>query len=420
LSSNIPNSKTLSPLVKTAISSYQMASFSISPVVAPFSGAPQSCQFTQLSPILQLVPVQSPHAVVPPSQPLRQVDSVISQLPKSPTIFPLVSQEAQTTRTYACFNGDPGVKHESPSWTLSLSIDIPSNFINPTLTSLVYFIKYATMHDNGNSTVQTDVVLSTMPRAQDQAMSRVVYNPTDLGIYRSSQSGYTSRMVDEDLALSLSTVPAVKCNGGNGQWSHYVDAQRLFPDVRIIDASSMYLNFHIDEYPTAQTSRCLDIQVSASWVEDLKARKAKDEEERKARERAEEERKAILQRAELEQRIARQKAEEERIVRENAEKERIAREKAEEERIAREKAEEEKKARERAEEERKAREKPALPTVEHAPAVADHHMQLVIEEAAKAHGAACSNGFAWKKTKWGYQCEGGGHKLTFEQLGIKK
>jgi hypothetical protein len=446
------------------------------------------------------------------------VHSVISQLPKSPTIFPHPPQEAQTARTYSFFNGDPankGVKNDSSPWTLSLSVDIPSNLINPTLTSLSYFVKYATIHDSGNSTIQTDVVLSTTPSPKDLPAGRIVSNLNELGIYLSNQSGYGSRVVNEDLALSLSTVPAVKYNdGGNGQWSHYVDAQRLSPDVRIVKESSLYLNFHVDEYPTAQTSRILDIQVSASWVEDLEARKAKEEEVRKAKEEAarlakleaerlakleaqrlaklEAERLAKLEAqrlAKLEaERLARleaerlakleaerlakleaerlakaeaerlakleaerlAKAEAERKAREEAEKlakaeaERKAKEeaeklaKAEAERKAKEeaeklaKAEAERKAREEAEKlaqaeaerkakeeaERKAREaKP--PTVHDAPAVADEKMQNLIMEAIHKHpGAACTQGFQWRKTSWGYQCGGGGHKLTFQQLGM--
>jgi hypothetical protein len=55
--------------------------------------------------------------------------------------------------------------------------------------------------------------------------------------------------------------------------------------------------------------------------------------------------------------------------------------------------------------------------VKHSPAVADDTaMQLIIDEAAKTHGVACPSGFVWHKTAWGYQCAGGGHKLTFEQL----
>jgi hypothetical protein len=226
-------------------------------------------------------------------------------------------------------------------------------------------------------------------------------------------------MVDEDLALCLSVVPGVKCNGGNGQWSHYIDVQRIFPDVRIVDlnASGLSLNFHIDEYSTAETCRFLDIQVSASWVEDLEARKAKEEAERKAREEearkareAEEARKA----KEAEEARKAQEAEEARKAKE-AEEARKAQE-AEEARKAQE-AEDARKAKE--EEDRKAREA-QVPTVQNAPAVADDKVQRLIEEAIKAHpDANCAGGYAWEKTNWGYQCGGRGHKLTWEQLGIK-
>ena len=406
------------------------------------------------STFVQGIPVQSTLAspvqyasVVPSSQPLKRVDSAVSRSSKPASIFPLPPQEAQTARTYSSFNGDPvnsGIKNDSSSWTLSLTIDVPSNLINPTLSSLVYFVKYATMYDNGNSTIQTDIVLSTAPRSRDLPASRTVSNVTELGIYLSKQSGYGSRVVNEDLALCLSTVPAVKCNGGNGQWNHYIDGQRLFPDVRIVKESSLYLNFHVDEYPTPQTSRMLDVQVSASWVEDLEARKAKEVAERKAKEEA-----ARLAREKAERlakeeadRLARQEAERkakeeaERKAREEAarlakeeadrlatqEAERKAKEDAERRakeeatRLAREEAD--KLAREEAERKANA---VTPPSVHEAPAVADDRMQqLIMEAASKLPGAACAQGFQWKKTSWGYQCGGGGHKLTFEQLGMSK
>jgi hypothetical protein len=154
----------------------------------------------------------------------------------------------------------------------SLHIPIPSDLINPTLTSLIYVIKYATSHENGNSTVQADIVLTT--RASD-IPAGIIFNPADLGFYREASS-YGPRMVDNDLALRLSMVPAVKCNAGTSQWSHYVDDRHLIPNVRITQPSRLYLNFHVHEYSTPLTLRSLVIEVSASWAEDLEARKAKE------------------------------------------------------------------------------------------------------------------------------------------------
>jgi hypothetical protein len=236
-------------------------------------------------------------------------------------------------------------------------LPIPSDLINPTLTSLVYAIKYGTTHDNGNSTVQTDVVLTSLPSDRSGHDGTIMFDPADLGIYREGLA-YGPRMVDDDLALRLSMVPAIKCNGGSSQLSHYIDHRHLTPNVRITQPSHLYLNFHVVEYPTAQTSRSLAIEVSASWDEDLEARKAKEEAERKAKEEAE----------------------------------RQAREEAE--RRAREEAE-------RA-----------------APPVADAKTQQAIQNIADQYGQACGGGFAWKKTATGYACEGGGHSLTFAQLGM--
>jgi hypothetical protein len=302
--------------------------------VSPTAGTPHFA-FVQSAPILGFL-----HApVVPGGQPCTHVHPTVAPTQEPPTLYPPPQVELKTKQTSTYYREEPVqslAQNDHPSWLCSLQITIPSDLINPTLTSLVYVIKYATTHDNGNSTVQADVVLTT--RASDRSEHQnhdgiIIFNPADLGIYREG-SAYGPRMVDDDLALCLSMVPAVKCNGGNSQWSHYIDHRHLMPNVRITQPSHLYLNFHVSEYPTAQTSRSLAIETSASWAEDLEARKAKEEAERAA-----------------------------------------------------------------------------------AP-VADAKTQQAIQNVAEQYGQACGGGFAWKKTATGYACEGGGHSLTFEQLGI--
>jgi len=168
--------------------------------------------------------------------------------------------------TYAWYNEQPApelTNKDRNCWTLCLQIPIPSTdqLLNPTLVSLVYTIKYATTWDNGNSTVQADTILTTVPCPHG-----VVTESTDLGIYR-NKLGYRAQMVDEEKAVCLSTVPAIKCNGGSSQWSHYIDYQRLTPNVRITHPGNLYLTFHVVEYPTAHTLRCLAVDVSAGWLD---------------------------------------------------------------------------------------------------------------------------------------------------------
>jgi hypothetical protein len=298
--------------------------------VSPTTGASHFA-FVQSAPILG-----SLHApVVPGGQPCTHVHPTVTPTQEPPTLYPPPQVETKTQQTYAWYREEPVqslAKNDQDSWLASLYIPIPSDLINPTLTSLVYAIKYATTHDNGNSTLQTDLVLTN--RATDRCASVILLNSADLGIYREGIA-YGPRMIDDDLAHRLLMVPAVKCNGGNNQWSHYIDYRQVIPNVRITQPSHLYLNFHVAEYPTAQTSRSLGIEVSASWAEDLEARKAKEEAERAA------------------------------------------------------------------------------------PPVADAKTQQAIENIAEQYGQACGGGFAWKKTATGYACEGGGHSLTFEQLGLK-
>lgn len=304
--------------------------------------AGDSCCPAVLYPSIALQPA----VVVRPSVPIPAVvpascTNVIEIREEQPTTYP--SEEVGVEYTYASYGEELShdVFKRSPNnpsnWTLSLSVPIPSRITNPTLTSLTYIIKYATTHDVGNSTVQADVVLTTTPCAVG-----IIPNSTHLEVYRNGP-GYGPRMVDNSKAKCLSSALAIKCNGGTAQWSHYIDHRHLIPTVRVVGSANLYLNFHVFEYPTAETLRCLAIEVSAGWF-DAEAEKTAEEAKKKAPE----------------------------------------------------------------------------TTIHTAPPVADEGMQLLIETKLEELGIPkCPNGFGWKKTSTGYECGGGGHKLTFEQLGMK-
>jgi len=312
---------------------------------------------------MQLAPVVAPGSQSSGNE--SYAPSKITSTTEAPTIYP--PGNVEVAHTYTSYHQEPIQElahNKNESWTLRLAVPIPSHIINPTLRSLAYIIKYSTTYDNGNSTVQADVAFTTTKCPEGILLESV-------GVYRSG-SEYGPRMVDKDAALCLSVVPAVKCNGGNAQWSHYIDHRHLLPNVRIVQPSHLYLDFHVVEYPTTLTDRYLAVEVSASWTEDVEARKAKEEAERKAREEAE--RKA---------------------------KEAAAAEAKRQEEAAKQQAEAAKRQAEAA---------------KRAPAVAE---QSVLEEALRRHpDRACPNGYGWKKTETGYKCDAGGHSLTWAELGM--
>jgi hypothetical protein len=257
---------------------------------------------------------------------------------EAPTSYP--SNADGIAHTRLSYHKEPiselteGVKD---GWTLCLPIEIPSDLINPTLTSLVYTIKYATMWDNGNSTVQVDTFLTP-----ESCPEGITQEPADLGVYH-TLSGYGPVILNEEVALSLSSVPAIKYNGGTAQWSHYVDHLRLTPNLRIMQPSNLYLAFHVYEYPTTDTVRCLAVQASATWLDDL--------EEREWRE---------MERKEHERSLA------------------------------------------------------------VAEPVANAEVQDRIREVGVKYGVNCPSGYAWNRVVDGYRCGGGGHFLTFQQLGMSR
>ena len=256
--------------------------------------------------------------------------------------------------SHASFHEEPVVAlsvnaHHHDTWTLCIEVPIPS-INNPTLLALNYMVKYATTCDNGNSTIQTDTILTaeTLPNG-------VVTESTDLDVYK-SKTTYAPRMIDHEAALCLSTNLAIKANGGGEQWSHYVDNQHITPGVRVIEESHLYVVFNVCEYPTVRTVRSLAVEVSATWQKEEVEIKAREEAERKAREEAEKKAKDEAERRAREEE-ERQARREEKAAREEErqakEQERIAR--AEEKRAREEESQARAEERQARAEERQAR-----------------------------------------------------------------
>jgi len=315
--------------------------------------------------------------------------------------------DEQLLHTYASFHEEPVAalcanKRHNTSWTLCIPVPVPK-IKNPTFLALHYMIKYATTCDDGNSTIQTDTILTT-----ETLPGGVVTRNRDLGIYYKGDSetrntGFAPRIVDHEEALCLSTTLAIKSNGGGEQWSHYIDNQHITPNVRVIDDCRLYVVFHVNEYPTTQTIRSLSVKVSATWQKEEVEQKAIADTKRKAKEEDDIQAKvkAETKAREAEERNAR---EEERQARVEEHQARV------EERQAR---EEEHHARQ---EEKRAREENS---VIHAPAVADTNLRARIDRVIEELGLPkCHDDHKFHKTLEGYDCEGGTHKITFAQLGM--
>ncbi|KAJ7615932.1 hypothetical protein FB45DRAFT_934962 [Roridomyces roridus] len=333
--------------------------------------------------------------------------------------------------SYGSYHEEPPVAitlntRRDDNWTVCVPVDAaPSTAgANPTLLSVEYAVKYATTADEGNATIQTDVLLTTAALPAEVVSAR-----TSLAVYRPS-SGSGLRTVDRDAALCLARTIAVKasCNGGQDEWTYHLDTQQVAPNVRVCEASKarVYVVFTVNERSTVRTARSLSVEVSAVWQKEeveikARAKEAKEEAERKAKEDAElAERKA----REAEEKAARDE------MHKWVEEERLAR-KAEADARAEEKQarEVEQKWREEFrvqwEAERAARAaaasvpKPA-PSVEAAPDVADDNIQYHIKETmARLNIQPCAQGYEFVKVENGYRCKGGSHFVTFEQLGMK-
>ncbi|KAL0959757.1 hypothetical protein HGRIS_011447 [Hohenbuehelia grisea] len=282
------------------------------------------------------------------------------------TFPPTIVADQKPIHTYASFYEEPVPElsnNANGTWCLCLPIAIPTGITNPTLTSLVYSVKYATTHDSSDATVQTDVVLSTKTSPVGIIAGTGVSADA---VYRPALSSYGPWVVDPEVALCLSSKASVKKNAGGASWSHFVEQGSVAQKVCVVSASHLYLVLHVVEYPTALTLRTLAVEVAASWREDAEGQRAKEAAEKKAQEEAAKKVKEETERKEREE--AERKAKEEaarkaKEVAERKEREEAAR-KAKEE--ADRKAQEEAARKAKEEADRKAQEEAARKAKEEA------------------------------------------------------
>ncbi|KAJ7714838.1 hypothetical protein B0H14DRAFT_3634422 [Mycena olivaceomarginata] len=325
--------------------------------------------------------------------------------------------------TYASFKEEPAIAlstaantRRDDTWTLCLPVPAPA-IINPTLRSVNYLIKYATTADAGNATLQTDILITTAALPKDIVSAR-----QSLGVYRPSAPGAVGpRMVDHAAALCLATALAIKANAGGEQWSEFVDAQHVAPDVRVRGGAQLYVVLNVDEHSTFRTARSLSIEVSATWQKEEVELKARAEEARKAKEAADKEAQELAEKKarEAEEKKAREEEAAWRVADHQA-RQAEAEARAEDKKAR----EEERKFREEMrihmEAERKSWVMVAKPSVESAPAVADDNIQNHIKETmAKLNMQPCPQGYEFVKEEKGYRCKGGSHFVSFQQLGMK-
>lgn len=349
--------------------------------------------------------------------------SVLIRVPASKLEdFPLTKPASATRTTTATYHADPlpgisktpyAYSYHGASWRVVIPIQVPTDILKPTLSSLRYMVKYGTTFDDGNSTVQADLVLSTANVEGGVTLAGDDANGLK-GLYLPAKSGYAPHIVDENTGVSLLTVSSVKCNGGGAQWSHFIDSHQLYPNIRLANPGShLYLVFNVAEYPTKDTERFLAAEVAASWYEDVEARKAQDEADRKAKEEAVRKAKEEADRIAHEEATKAKKAEEELQKKISDE---VARRVAEAEKSIQ--AEVDKRVADVESKLRAEAQKASSVSKANAPHVADDAMQDKIQAAAKKHNAVCPQGYGWVKSEHGYVCGGGGHKLTWEQLGM--
>ncbi|KAJ7325808.1 hypothetical protein DFH08DRAFT_1027772 [Mycena albidolilacea] len=392
------------------------------------------------APTFYTVKPEAPAPVVPGAQTAARIFPVLEADGVGPfTSFPSAHVDNENyglLYTYASFNEEPILalsanKRDDDTWTLCLPVPLPPTS-NPTLRALTYLLKYATTGDNGNSTVQTDVLLTAAAPP-----AGIAPWPASHGVYRPG-SGYAPRMVDAAWAHRLATALAEKSNGGGEGWSHFLDVQHLAPNVRVTDGVQPYVMFHVAEYPTARTVRSLAVEVSATWQREAVELIALAEAKRKADDAAE---KATQEAAAKENR-----EEEEKQARDHARQwmndEREHRKAEAEEwkraedtrvdekawRVEERRTWNEREAREAAAAAAAATAAQAAPvpaatgpfSLVDAPAVADAAMQSFVEKKmAELKLKPCSSGLPFERYEDGYRCTGGGHSITFEQLGMK-
>ncbi|KAG1863585.1 hypothetical protein DFJ58DRAFT_214303 [Suillus subalutaceus] len=199
------------------------------------------------------------------------VTSFLTTPPSTDTIqasstFP--PQDIHMIHTHASYSVQPIpelISNKDGNWTLTLNVPIPEDKVHPTLTSFSYTVKYSTANDHWASVVQSNILLATAD--SEVIPDGISTNSNTHGSYRGGITVVPRTREGAD-TVCLSSVLAIKKNDLQGQWNHFVDHQQIILDVRIVQRSHLYLQFHVSEYPTSVILRSLSVDVSATWLND--------------------------------------------------------------------------------------------------------------------------------------------------------
>ncbi|KAG2349976.1 hypothetical protein BDR05DRAFT_955822 [Suillus weaverae] len=252
------------------------------PVSQPDVPHNQQCSCIHPALTTALAQLLGPHGVyIQPTINARTVAqySVTSSLttpPSTDTIqasstFP--PEDIRMIHTHASYSVQPIpelISNEDGNWTLTLNVPIPQDEVHPTLTSFSYTIKYSTANDHWASVVQSNVLLATTESQEIPEGISTGLNTN--GSYRGGITVMPQTLEGAD-TMCLSSVLAIKKNDLQGQWNHFVDRQQVILNVRIVQSSRLYLQFHVSEYPTSVILRSLSVDVSATWLDDQEGRR---------------------------------------------------------------------------------------------------------------------------------------------------
>lgn len=316
------------------------------------------------------------------------------------------------------------IGNEDGNWTLTLNVPIPQDNVYPTLTSFSYTVKYSTANDHWASVVQSNILLAT---AESEAIPEGISTHSNTnGSYRGGITVVPQNCGGTD-TMCLSSVLAIKKNDLQGQWNHFVDRQYILLDVRIVQSSRLFLQFHVSEYPTSVILRSLSVDISATWLDDQEGRRLLHElhecemraDEAEAQAATEERARKVAETQLAVDELAEEEAKERQRV---AEKQSVldvgARYKAvaqadrasSERQVAEAIAEAEKRVREEAER--------RLHIGKEGHRVADGNMQAKIKSTLNclAEDRNCSAGYVWIQEARGFRCGAGGHVISWEEL----
>jgi hypothetical protein len=284
-------------------------------------------------------------------------------------------------------------------------------------------VKYSTANDHWASVVQSNILLAT---AESEAIPEGIN--MHLNTNSSHRGGITVVPQTHEGAdtMCLSSVLAIKKNDLQGQWNHFVDRQHIILDVRIVQSSHLYLQFHVSEYPTPVILRSLSVDVSATWLDDQEGRRllhelheyeiqANDAEEQASAEKrarkVAETQQAINELAEEEAKERQRAAERQSAVDARARNRAVAQadKASSDKQVAEAIAQAEMRAREEAER-RLYTGKGYL--------VADANVQAKIKSTVNrlAEDRNCSAGYVWLQEARGFRCGAGGHVISWEEL----